>query len=447
MNLRRLKWGFLGALLLILVAVEYARLQLSPFFDTLAGRLAMDGVILIGLLFLVGAAFTVISRMNERLEASNRELRALRKAGLDLQGELSLGVVLQKVVEQAAKLIGARYGALTVLDGKGEIDEFRTTGLSEEARRRIGPPPQGRGLLGVPLREGETLRVDDIRGDPRSAGFPPNHPPMRTLLAVPIICNTPHCGQLYVSERIDGDTFSEDDEKTLQGFAHEAAVAIDTAQVHAQLEALAVAEERLRISREMHDGMAQVLAYVNTKAQASREFLAKDRRDQAVEQLDQLAAAAREVYTDVRQGILALRLQPGPERTLKETLEEYIGAWQERCGVHTEVRIDDGLALRPEVELQVVRIVQEALANVRKHAEAERVEIDLQPIDGRLVARIRDDGRGFDPRSIGKAHFPRFGLTVMRERAQSVGGRFEIDSRPGGGTMVTADIPLGASES
>ena len=119
---------------------------------------------------------------------------------------------------------------------------------------------------------------------------------MRSLLAVPIQCKGPFRGNLYLSERTDGAPFSREDEETLARFAVQAAVAIDNAHLHRRVRDLAASEERLRLAHEMHDGLAQVLAYVNTKAQAVQGFLRHGKSQEASDQLNQLAAAAREVY-------------------------------------------------------------------------------------------------------------------------------------------------------
>lgn len=378
----------------------------------------------------------------EAVERENRELRALLEANLGVQGELSLDLVLQRVVDQAAQLLGARYGALSVTDSEGRIEQFVTTGIEGHEKEMIGAPPKGVGLLGVPLREGQVLRLDDLGSHPRSAGFPDEHPPMRSLLAVPIICRSPHRGNLYLAEK-NTRRFTEEDEGTLERFARGAAAVIDTAHLHLRSESLAIAEERLRISREIHDGVAQVLAYVNTKAQAAREFLDRDRYDEAGGQLDELAAAAREVYSEVREGILALRLQPTPTRPLTEALRDYVEHWQRRGATVVDLQIEPGLKLSSEIQLQVVRIVQEALTNVRKHAQAQHVEILFERGDGSLELAVIDDGRGFSPPTPGDGERPgRFGLSVMKERAEALGGRFELDTAPGRGTSIRVSLPL-----
>ena len=440
-TLRRLKWTFLITLVLLFITVELSRYLLAPYLDTLGGRLVMDLVILVGGVFFFGAVFDMVSRMQIRLERQNRELLALHWAALDIYGEASLRTVLQKVVDQARLLLEADYGAISVYDEKGLVNEFIISGMSEEDRERVGAPPEGKGLLGLVLKQGQHLRVDDLQQDPRSAGLPPHHPPMHSLLAVPIVCKGPFRGNLYVTEKRTATGFSAEDEHTLVRFATSAAIAIDNAHLNQKLRSLAVAEERVRIARELHDGMAQVLAYVNTKAQAVKAYLDKGKTEQAGAQLEQLAAASRDVYTDAREGIMALRTQVGPDQPFSFALQEFLKRWEAQSGIPTKLEIEGDLDLSPPVELQLLRIIQESLANARKHSGATLTEVKLRQDGQHIVASIRDDGSGFDPSKRSRAAFPRFGLAIMRERAESIGGTLEIDTTPGEGTRVKIRVP------
>ncbi|KAB2964022.1 MAG: GAF domain-containing sensor histidine kinase [Thermoanaerobaculia bacterium] len=446
MSLTRLKWTALGGLFLFVVLLDVVRSRLLPDQEDTDARLLLNALVVLGAIFLVGILFHFIERLHFRLEARNAELLSLHRAALDIAGELDLETVLQKVVDGARQLLGARFGALAVYDSAGRIESFVTSGISEEQRRRIGAPPEGRGLLGVPLREGETLRLRDLSSHPRSAGFPAHHPAMGSLLAVPILCSAPFRGNLYLAEKEHEPEFSAEDEQTLSRFATQSALAIDGAYLHVSQRSLAVAEERLRIAHEMHDGLAQVLASVNATAQAVREYLRAGRIDEATAQLDRLAAAAREVLTEVREGILALRAAGRTDRGMADILRDFVQQWQDQTGIEARVEVADGFLLPSDAELQVVRIAQESLANVRKHARAKAVAVTLEGGDGELRLEVRDDGRGFDPAAAGSSIPPRFGLATMRERAQAIGGRLAIDSSPGGGTCVTLRVPLRRQE-
>jgi signal transduction histidine kinase len=452
MTLRRLKWLAVLAPLLFLGAIELVRQTVFPeLFRAWPGYLLLGGGVLLGTLFFAEAVFGIVSRLQERLTRQNRELLALHGAGLGILGERDLETVLQLVVDRARDLIGARYGALSLLRDEGGIEAFLVSGITPEERARLGPPPVGHGLLGVVLEEGEPLRLDDLTRDSRSVGFPPGHPPMRSLLAVPVILHGRVLGNLYLTEKEGEPTFDDADEETLSRFATLAALAIENARLHRQIQALAVTEERERIAREMHDSLAQVLGYVNTKAQATEAFLQSGQSERAVAQLHQLAEASRAAYADVREGILGLRTSLGEDRGFIETLRGYLEQWQVQSGVSVALQTTPAdrfePRLSPQSEVQLLRIIQEALANVRKHASATRVSVRLTLDAAHVAAVIEDDGAGFDPEALGRTALPRFGLATMRERAEAIGGSLTIDAAPGRGTRVIVRIPLESAAS
>ncbi len=440
MTLKHLKLIATVTPVVALIALEIARYFVIGSL-TLWQRLVLDGVAVAGIVVFSAIIFRFLARMQEGLEHRNRELLALHSAGLDVASELSLEIVLNKVVEQARNLVGAKYGALSVIDRESNIKEFITSGVTPEERAAIGPPPVGHGVLGVVLHEGQHLRLARVAEHPRSAGFPPNHPVMRSLLAVPITCKSPFLGNIYLSEKHNGALFTADDQETLERFAVQAGIAIDNAHLHAQAAEIATARERLRIAHEMHDGLAQVLGYVNTKVQAAKQYLRRGKTDEASIQLDELAVSARQAYGDVREAIVGLRTLPGSDRSLAEVLGEFLHQWKEQSGVSTELSIDADLRLQTSVELQLVRIIQESLTNVRKHARAANVRVDVHKQNGDLVASISDDGLGFNPEFTTRGEFPKFGLTTMRERASSIRGTLDIDSTPGAGTTIRFTMP------
>jgi signal transduction histidine kinase len=160
-------------------------------------------------------------------------LRALVEAGVALTAELSLDALLQRLVEAAAELTEARYAALGVIDRSGsELERFLTTGIDEETREAIGDLPRGRGILGVLIHESVPLRMHDLGDDPRSVGFPPNHPPMRTFLGVPIHLRGVAYGNLYLTEKESGEDFTAEDQELVTMLAGQAAVAIENARLY-----------------------------------------------------------------------------------------------------------------------------------------------------------------------------------------------------------------------
>lgn len=160
-------------------------------------------------------------------------LRALFEAGVAVSSELSLDAVLQRLVEAAAELTGARYAALGVIDPSGAgLERFLTHGIDAETREAIGAPPRGRGVLGALIQEARPLRLHDLSDDARSVGFPPNHPAMRTFLGVPVMLRGVAYGNLYLTEKELGEDFTEADEELVSLLASQAAVAIENARLY-----------------------------------------------------------------------------------------------------------------------------------------------------------------------------------------------------------------------
>ena len=163
----------------------------------------------------------------------SERLRTLLGTQLAISSELSIDAVLTTIVEAAAQVTGARYSALGVIDQTGSaLDRFVTHGVDEETELAIGPPPHGRGILGVLINDARTLRLHDLNDDPRSVGFPPGHPPMRTFLGTPIRLRGVVYGNLYLTEKEDGADFTDEDEELVGILAAQAAVAIENARLY-----------------------------------------------------------------------------------------------------------------------------------------------------------------------------------------------------------------------
>ena len=328
--------------------------------------------------------------------------RRLVEAGITITSKLSLDAVLQTLVEIAAELTGARYSALGVIDREGtELERFLTHGIDEPTRAAIGALPRGRGILGVLIEDARPLRLSDLSRDPRSVGFPPNHPPMHSFLGVPVMTRGVAFGNLYLAEKQPDGDFSEEDEEIVTLLAAQAAVAIENAgsvQRDALRRAVRAQEaERRRLARELHDETGQALTSILLG-------LAAVERSDTVADAHVAAAALRALVVETLQNVrrLAVELRPsalddfGLEpalRRLGETVRE---------GGALDVQVEARLGpqrLPADVETALYRIVQEALTNVVKHAAAEHVSIVVTRKSDGVMVMIEDDGRGFDPRS------------------------------------------------
>ncbi len=207
---------------------------------------------------------------------------------------------------------------------------------------------------------------------------------------------------------------------------------------------LAMLDERERLGRDLHDGLGQVMGSLNLKAQAAGEFLAQGQLERVKSSLEQMSKLAQTAHQEVRGFIMGLRTPQEP-KNLQATLELYLQQLQENHNLQASLSLpDEPLPELPaQVEEQILRVIQEALTNARKHAQASKVEIIFSYKPERLQIIILDDGLGFDleqaRRRAGEGHY---GLEIMRERTRLVGGSLEIRSRPGAGTRVLLEFPL-----
>lgn len=207
----------------------------------------------------------------------------------------------------------------------------------------------------------------------------------------------------------------------------------------------AIVEERHRIARELHDGLAQLLGYVNTKAMAIRLMLQKQQVEAADHNLLQLEETARELFVDVREAILDPKIAGQDGTHLSTMLKDYIAQSRRLSDMAVEFVLHpavEDLPLSAENERQLLRIVQKALTNVRKHASANDVCISSGINDGVLEVTVSDGGTGFDPNGTWTSHRPHFGLRIMPERAAAIGAEFDLESEPGTGTQITVRLPL-----
>lgn len=205
----------------------------------------------------------------------------------------------------------------------------------------------------------------------------------------------------------------------------------------------AVMQERERLSRELHDGVAQLVAHLLLRLDTIKELVEADQPQEAGAELERLHGVADEIYADIGESIVGLRTNV-TERGLARALQDYVDQFEERHRIPTSLRIDDAAdQLPPLAALQLFRLIQEALTNIRKHAGAQEAIVTLMSDrSGKLKVIIADDGQGFTPGSQRNGTARPLGLTSMRERVETLGGTLQVQSQPGAGTQVTATIPI-----
>ncbi len=375
---------------------------------------------------------------------SAEQLRVLIDAGRLLVADLDLERVLDRLLETAQRITGARYAALGVLDAeRRELARFLTRGMTAETERQIGVLPRGQGVLGLLVADPRPLRLSDIGAHPGAFGFPEGHPPMASFLGVPIFTHGEAWGNLYLTEKACGGDFDEADEESAVTLARWAGIAVAHAE---RVEAdrlrttIAAAEtERRRWARELHDETLQRLGALRVMlAGASRSQDAESMRhalEVAGESVTDDIEALRSIITELRPSTLdALGLVPALATLAQRT--QAVAGIDVTTAFEFEQQTGDR-RLDPDLETAVYRVVQESLNNVVRHAAAQNVLLRVTGDGRELHIQVADDGEGFaTDRQTGG-----FGIVGMRERVELAGGSLSITASVDG-TTVDARIPV-----
>ena len=375
------------------------------------------------------------ARLYEETRRRLAESRSLQRVTAALLQKLSLEEVLEIVCTEAQRLTGAMGSSVFLL----EDGEWLQVALSIGAWLSIERLPVKGSLAGMAVRRGEPVLSNDPASDERV--YRRWDRELMALLTAPLRVKGVNIGALAVTNKLEG--FVQKDVRIISLFADQAAIAIENARLYQQVRYLASLEERDRLAREMHDNLAQALGYLNLKASITEELLSSGQINQAEASLLELKQIAREAYTDVREAIFSLRTTSSGLEFLP-TLQEYLADYRAYYGVDARLVTDnESLAEFPaDVGTQIMRIIQEALTNVRKHAATRRAWVRFKQEGDRVCISVEDEGRGFDPAQVTGEGQRYFGLQIMRERAESVGGELALDSRPGQGTWVVIRFPL-----
>ncbi|MBI4338128.1 MAG: GAF domain-containing protein [Chloroflexi bacterium] len=388
------------------------------------------------------------AQLFQQSQKREREVQALNQINVDISRLLDLDQILHTVVESARHLLEADAAVLSLWDeANREVYVHAVSGALDPALTTLRLRP-GEGIAGSVFATGHALVSQDYLTDPnlphraeedsllRKAG-------LRGWLAVPMKVGEETLGSLAVANQ-RAQPFHDREVELLRQLANQAAVAIENARLYAQVGEVAVLQERQRIAREMHDSVGQVLAYLGLRLRDLEGLVGTGKTAQAQERITEAKKVVEDTYQEVREGILALRSAGSPQMALVPMLESYLADYRHRTGVAATLVVADQRATQfpPRVAVQLVRVVQEALANVHKHARASKVEVRFQVAAQRAVITVDDNGVGFDPESRALGAPSHFGIQVMQERMESVGGSLTIRSRPGAGTQVIAELPL-----
>jgi signal transduction histidine kinase len=295
-------------------------------------------------------------------------------------------------------------------------------------------------LLGEVFIESQPVNVPNIAEDPRSAGFCDNHPPMTSFLGAPITNRGKHMGNLYLCDRLDGQPFDSDDEELLRLLAAHAAIAIENAKLHEELQVAALRSERDRIGMELHDGVIQSIYAVGMKIDIMRANLGISTNDQP--QFQTVLEDLNQIIEDIRAYIRNLAHARDEQVALKSRIETLGAHFQDFSGVKVVIDVADSLPAFSEFQRHnILQIIREALSNIGRHANASSAIIRVRTNEREVMIEISDDGQGFEVQDLEAMSLTHLGLRNLMRRAQNLQGALDIQSRPAQGTTVSVRVP------
>lgn len=404
------------------------------------GNLSLFITVIIASFFFSRFIFSIIERLHEHKIHHMHELATLNEVYQTVDEFRDLNTLLKRAMDKLIRITAADSGELFLIDEQSnELVHTLHSGFLKEIPKQETKLRDW--LINRSILTKQQVIIENLKNFQSTSITFLADAGVQSLALVPLISKRDTIGVLCLFS-LKPDFSELNDANLLLKIGNPVAVAIENARFYEKIQATAVLEERERISTELHDGLAQVLGYVITKSQATRQLLRK--MNEANNYLAELESVAQEVYTDTREAILGLKTAVSGDKSMVSALREYAKRFNQMYGIKTEFIVGDNLIrpLSPRIELQAIRIVQEALSNIRKHAEATRITIRVTTEDDKVIIVVEDDGKGFDVDKMGKGDGIQFGLRNMKERTASIQGHFIIVSSPGNGTKVILTIPL-----
>ncbi|MFQ5880978.1 MAG: sensor histidine kinase [Candidatus Methylomirabilales bacterium] len=433
---------------------------------------------------LVIVAMAFLQEREGVIRRGAEQVQALVEAGMVLAKELALESVLQKIAEVACKVLGAKYGAVGVLneDGRG-LSQFITVGIDEGTKARIGPLPVGKGILGVVVREAKPLRLEDLSSDPRAHGLPLHHPPMRSFLGVPIVSKGKVFGNLYLTEKQGAEEFSKEDEALAVTLAAQAAIALENASLYEEVrrsyeqlrrsQDLLLRQEKLAslgrlaagLAHEINNPLSSVAGFAEAlqrRAQSEQLHGLEELRD-VPEYLALIQEEVARASTIVRRLLdFARQREPSFEDlNLALLIRDTVALVKRQAAVANKQIVLDltpGLLVVQADRQMLQQVILNLLTNALDAiGEAGEVCITAVPAPGQVEVLVKDTGCGILPEHLAKIFDPFFttkavgkgtglGLAICQGIMEQHGGAIEVKSEGvGKGTTVAIRLPVAGS--
>jgi signal transduction histidine kinase len=370
---------------------------------------------------------------------------------------LDLGEVLTRAGNSIAAAAGANYCFFYLVDSEKEGDLWAFTPANIPFSGEFDISNDGMGRISHDylspsdavwqvIKEKQPISIFDAQeaantthvDDLRKTGI-------KSFLLVPCLSKGVVVAVAVIMTFTDTRYFSSEEIENSLSIATIIAPAIENARLYQHVEQLSAIEERARLARMIHDNLAQTLGAMQMKTSQTGELLLKEQIEAARNNVNEIGEIARQAYTDIREVIFNLRTKTPSGEDFIRHLRDYLATYQTCFGIKTTLNVlgDPGAGITEKSSDQIMYIIQEALTNIRKHARADAVQIQLKEMDKMVQVQIADDGTGFDLPTVQSKHdWRHLGLQIMKERAAAIGSNLDIDSLPGQGTQVRITVPL-----
>lgn len=378
-----------------------------------------------------------IKRQTKRFEQKANSLQVLYDVAASLNASRDLKDLLIRFLHTMRDIVNAKAGTVRLLTDSNQMELVASIGLTDEVVEQERLVPVQRCLCGNAVTEGEVLFQADLNLCNQWLGRPVLGEPDLEMIAVPLQYHGKNLGvyNLFVEK---GDLDAREEVKALfTSIGRHLGMAIEKAHLDDESKRLSIINERNALAHELHDSLAQTLASLRFQASMLDEAVDRQGADVTHEDIQQIKSGLDDAYTELRE-LLAHFRAPINSRGLMPALEDLISNFRKQTGMHVLLQKEwDSTRLPANMEMQVLRIIQEALANVRKHSKANTVRVMLRcDSEGHYQILVEDDGVGLEMQPFSGHPGEHLGLSIMEERARFLGGELRIESEPGEGTRV-----------
>lgn len=424
-----------------LVASPLARLASEDKFDTLLTRRDEFG----HLARQFQGLKTSAQENGQQLDAQRRNFQAL----LALSESIDVTLTAEKVLNFAISKIQETTGFSNIAMRLFIEDQncFRLVAQNGMSRRMVDDLcciPADIGFTGDVYKTHRAAYTSDLATDPRLESPAPVESGFRSLISVPLLSGDRLMGSMELASKTDHN-WKDDEVRWLELIGRSIGNVLHHIETSRQLQGFAVMQERALIAQEIHDGLAQLIGALRIWAEQAQSSLNENDLDQAQKDLQKIELAARDAYASLREEILGLRDTILPDKGIIPVIRGFLNRYRRQWGIETIFILRPSqqeelasLLVSPAAEIQLLRIIQEGLTNVRRHANATQVSVTIDNLPDRLLVEIRDNGQGFDPRSVPE---DKLGLRIMNERAINIGGQVNLESTIGEGTHIQVKLP------